>query len=214
MKVIDVARWFYKNNPQVNSNNKKGNIVVQKLCYYAQAMYLAVYNKPLFEEKILAWENGPVVREVYDNYRYNNPFLRLIPNLNSISHEEELILKVINSVYGYKTAEELIESTHSEMPWKQYESVAKDKNNNPEIDKKIMKEYYSGLKQIYETNKDNEFENERFITVNNCNYIYNIMNIENIKEYKKDLEEFSKMQEKPKSFNVIVDNTGELAIYE
>ena len=35
MKVIDVARWFYKNNPQAKSNNKDGNIVIQKLCYYA-----------------------------------------------------------------------------------------------------------------------------------------------------------------------------------
>ena len=71
MKVIDVARWFYKNNPQVKSNDKNGNIVIQKLCYYAQAMYLAVYEEPLFNEKILAWENGPVIEKVYKIYRYN-----------------------------------------------------------------------------------------------------------------------------------------------
>lgn len=67
MKAIDVARWFYKNNLQTKLNNKKGNIIIQKLCYYAQAMYLSVYGEPLFEEKILAWENGPVIQEVYEN---------------------------------------------------------------------------------------------------------------------------------------------------
>lgn len=212
MKVIDVARWFYKNNPQAKSNDKKGNIVIQKLCYYAQAMYLAVYKEPLFNEKILAWENGPVIEEVYKTYRYNNPLINLLSN--SISEKDEEILKVVNSVYGYKTPDELIDSTHSETPWKQYEKVAKDRDNNPEIEKETIKNYYEGLKQIYEINKDNEFENERLIIINNCNFVYNNTNIPNINIYKEKLQKFSETQEKQKSFNIIIDNTGELAIYE
>ena len=212
MKVIDVARWFYKNNPQAKSNNKRGNIVIQKLCYYAQAMYLAVYEEPLFNEKILAWENGPVIEEVYKTYRYNNPLINLLSN--SISEKDEEILKVVNSVYGYKTPDELIDSTHSETPWKQYEKVAKDRDNNPEIEKETIKNYYEGLKQIYEINKDNEFENERLIIINNCNFVYNNTNIPNINIYKEKLQKFSETQEKQKSFNIIIDNTGELAIYE
>ena len=212
MKVIDVARWFYKNNPQAKSNDKRGNIVIQKLCYYAQAMYLAVYKEPLFNEKILAWENGPVIEEVYKTYRYNNPLINLLSN--SISEKDEEILKVVNSVYGYKTPDELIDSTHSETPWKQYEKVAKDRDNNPEIEKETIKNYYEGLKQIYEINKDNEFENERLIIINNCNFVYNNTNIPNINIYKEKLQKFSETQEKQKSFNIIIDNTGELAIYE
>ncbi len=211
MKVIDVARWFCENNPQASANDSRGNVVVEKLCYYAQAMYLAVYNEPLFEEKILAWEKGPVVEEVYKTYKYNNSFIH--EKSNSISNKEEEILKVINSVYGYKTPEELIESTHAETPWKQYEEVAKDRNNNPEIDIETMKQYYSGLKEVYEMNKDNEFENERLITINNCNFIYNITNIQEIKKYKKQLQLFARRQQF-KSFNVMLDNSGELAIYE
>lgn len=213
MKVIDVARWFYKNNPQANSNNKEGNIVIQKLCYYAQAMYLAVYGEPLFEEKISAWENGPVIEDVYKTYRYNNFIINLLSN--SISNKEEEILKVINSVYGYKTPQELIETTHSEEPWKQYENVAKDRNNNPEIDKETIKEYYKDLKEIYEANKDNEFEFEKMITIKDCNYIYNSNNISDINKYKLELEKFTELQTESKSFNVVLDEeTGELAIYE
>lgn len=186
MKVIDVARWFYKNNPQVKSNDKNGNIVIQKLCYYAQAMYLAVYEVPLFNEKILAWENGPVIEKVYKIYRYNNPFINFFSS--SISEKEEKVLKVVNSVYGGKTADELIKMTHSELPWKQYENVAKDRNNNPEIDNETIKNYYKDLKQIYEMSKDNEFENERLITINNCNFMYDITNIPDKNKYYKQYD--------------------------
>lgn len=213
MEVIDVARWFYKNNLQPKLNNKKGNIVIQKLCYYAQAMYLSVYGEPLFEEKILAWENGPVIQEVYETYRYSNLFIRILKN--QIPSKIEEILKVVNSIYGYKTAEELIEITHTEEPWKQYENIAKDINNNPEIKKEVIKNYYKDLKEIYEANKDNDFEHEKLIIVNNCNFLYNTNNIPDIKKYKTKLEEFIISQKvQNKSFNVILDNTGELAIYE
>lgn len=33
--------------------------------YYAQAMHLAVFGKPLFYEELQAWDYGPVVPEVY-----------------------------------------------------------------------------------------------------------------------------------------------------
>jgi uncharacterized phage-associated protein len=38
------------------------NLKLQKLLYYAQGFYLAIYGKALFEEDIVAWEHGPVVR--------------------------------------------------------------------------------------------------------------------------------------------------------
>lgn len=212
MKVVDVARWFYKNNTQANSNSLDGNIVIQKLCYYAQAMYLSVYDKPLFEEKILAWENGPVIEEVYKTYKYHNPIIRL--RASNITPKEEKIFKVVNSVYGYKTPKELIENTHSEEPWKQYENVAKDRNNNPEIDKETIRNYYKDLKEIYELNKDNNFEDEKMISINSCNFLYNTNNIENISIYKKKLKEFSEKNKKNKSYNVVLDNTGELIIYD
>lgn len=212
MKVVDVAKWFYKNNIQVNTGGLEGNIVIQKLCYYAQAMYLAVYDKPLFEEKILAWENGPVIEEVYQLYKYHNKDLR--QEISDITAENEEILKVVNSIYGYKTPNELIESTHSEDPWKQYEDIAKDRNNNPEIDKEKIKDYYKDLKQIYELNKDNNFEDEKLVLINSCNFLYNTENIKDISMYIKKLKEFTRKNEKNKSYNVVLDNTGDLMIYD
>lgn len=213
MKAIEVAKWFYENNSQVKYNSKEGNLVVQKLCYYAQAMYLAVYGEALFEDKILAWKNGPVIKDVYKKYRYS--FFSLKNSKTEITNKTQEILKVINSVYGYKTADELVESTHSEDPWKQYKNVAGDKNNNPEITKKNLQDYYKNLKIIYEANKDNDFENEKLEVISNCNFLYNKSNIQDIKKYKESLKKFIKSQNiKNKSFNVVLQDNGELAIYD
>lgn len=213
MKAIEIANWFCRNNPQAKLNSKEGNIVVQKLCYYSQAMYLAVYGEALFEDEILAWENGPVIEDVYKKYRYS--FFNFGKYVNNFSEKVKVVLKVVNSVYGYKTARELIESTHSEQPWKQFENVAKDKNNNPEIKKEVLKEYYKDLKLVYELNQNNDFEKEKIEIVNNCNFIYNLDNISDIKKYKSKLKEFIKNQNvMDKSFNVVLQNNGELAIYD
>ena len=36
------------------------NLKLQKLLYYAQAWFLALQDKPLFDERIEAWAHGPV----------------------------------------------------------------------------------------------------------------------------------------------------------
>ena len=213
MKVTDVAKWFYKNNEQTKKNNKDGNVVMQKLCYYAQAMHIAVYGEPLFEERIEAWENGPVVGEVYKLYRWYNLMLNRETQID-IDEKDELILKVVNSVYGFKTAQELIESTHSEKPWKQYESVSKDRNNNPEIKKEDLREYYSSQLDIYEANKENDFENETMYKYLNCNFIYNKNNITDISPYVDRLKEIALQQVKAKSFNIYLEEGNELVIYD
>ena len=40
-----------------------------KLIYYAHGWYLAEHNQPLIENRFEAWENGPVVRVVYRQFR-------------------------------------------------------------------------------------------------------------------------------------------------
>ena len=41
------------------------NLKLQKLLYYAQAWYLALYNVALFEEDFQAWVHGPVLYSQY-----------------------------------------------------------------------------------------------------------------------------------------------------
>jgi uncharacterized phage-associated protein len=38
---------------------------VQKLLYYAQGHYLAMFGRPLFDDPVQAWSRGPVMKDVY-----------------------------------------------------------------------------------------------------------------------------------------------------
>ncbi len=63
-----VAKWFIN-----RTNREAGDVIthlkLQKLVYYAQAWYLANFNRPLFDEDMQAWTHGPVVPSLWKEYR-------------------------------------------------------------------------------------------------------------------------------------------------
>ena len=44
------------------------NLQLQKILYYIQVHFLQKENRALFSDDIEAWQLGPVVRDVYDQY--------------------------------------------------------------------------------------------------------------------------------------------------
>src|SRR6266498_32696 len=61
--AFDVAKYIL---------SKKGSMTamkLQKLLYYCQAWSLVWDEKPLFDNMIQAWANGPVVPSVYNYHR-------------------------------------------------------------------------------------------------------------------------------------------------
>jgi len=133
--VEDIAEWFLnKNRIQMNFEDSEyiTNLKLQKLLYYAQGYFLAKEDTSLFEEDILAWEHGPVVRKIYDKYKnngsngikYDNDFKA------EIDSETERILEEVYNDYGQYTAWKLRNMTHEEEPWKntlRNEVISKDK---------------------------------------------------------------------------------------
>lgn len=66
VSVLDVASYILEKQP------KKQPLTawkLQKLVYYSQAWSLVWDKQPLFKEKILAWANGPVIKELYDQHK-------------------------------------------------------------------------------------------------------------------------------------------------
>ena len=63
VNVLDVAAYILQSAGDMTA------MKLQKLVYYTQAWSLVWDDKPLFEEKIEAWANGPVIRELYDAHR-------------------------------------------------------------------------------------------------------------------------------------------------
>lgn len=109
-------------------------IKLQKLLYYVQAWHIAKFDKEiLFDTLPEAWANGPVYREVYNNYKttfFKNE--NIVTNLEEAQLSEKLQLKkneldlntkqleLIMSVldlYSKLSDERLVLMTHSETPW-------------------------------------------------------------------------------------------------
>ncbi len=63
-RIANYFLWFFQTHGDLLTNLK-----LQKLLYFAQGWYLALYDEKLFKEDIQAWIHGPVVPTIYHHYR-------------------------------------------------------------------------------------------------------------------------------------------------
>ena len=124
MQTADnVARWFLSRN-QVRFMDSDTeyitNLKLQKLLYYAQGMHLGYYDQKLFDDPVLAWNYGPVVKAVYEQYKCNNSegIRFFTPPVENFTTEEEDTLQFTNDAFGQFSAWKLVDMTHEEEPWK------------------------------------------------------------------------------------------------
>jgi uncharacterized phage-associated protein len=119
MTAHEIARYFVSIVDE-EAGDFISNLKLQKLLYYAQGGFLAVYDKPLFPEAIKAWEHGPVVPQVYHAYKKfgARPITVETVDLELYAPDIREVLDEVNSVYGQFTAGKLREMTHQEPPWR------------------------------------------------------------------------------------------------
>lgn len=123
------------------------NLKLQKLLYYAQAWFLALYDEPLFGEPIEAWVHGPVVPPIFREFKRHRwdaiPRPKSAPQLSERAHAH---LREVMDAYGDFTASQLARLTHSETPWMEARhGLAPDVPSNAIISWESMKSYYGGL---------------------------------------------------------------------
>lgn len=135
--ALNIAKYFIKlASPE--EEDFITNLKLQKLLYYAQGFHLALYAKPLFNEQIKAWQHGPVVTEIYSNYKkYRTNILPQPDDFEMEQYDSETreLLDEIYEVYGQYTAPTLMRFTHKEPPWTG--TVI-----NEEITHPLMKKYF------------------------------------------------------------------------
>lgn len=99
---------------------------LQKLIYFAHGWHLAIYDKPLINEPIQAWEYGPVISSIYHMFKKYGaqPITDSIRDVkdNTISHiENEEVLRFLDNflkIYGGLSAIELSNMSHlADSPW-------------------------------------------------------------------------------------------------
>ena len=120
---------------------------LQKLLYYAQAWHLVWDDEPLFPEKIEAWANGPVVRDLYRDHRGAFTVSSWPKgNVANLSTSERETIDAVLNFYGPKSGHWLSELTHQEDPWVDARAgMAPRERGDREITHAAMAEYYNSL---------------------------------------------------------------------
>lgn len=115
----EVAQYFLAQMDE-DAGDLISNLKLQKLVYYAQGFALALYGRPLFPERIEAWTDGPVVPELYHEYRGHGSDSIPYPgeaDLSVYDAQTRELLDEVYAVYGQFSAWKLRDMTHSEPPW-------------------------------------------------------------------------------------------------
>jgi uncharacterized phage-associated protein len=101
---------------------------------------------PLFDARIEAWANGPVVPVLYARHRGQFKVSRWNGDSSKLSDEQrDTVLKVLE-FYGSKSSQVLSDLTHIEAPWLQARSGLRlTERGSREITHSAMAEYYSSL---------------------------------------------------------------------
>jgi len=119
LTYLDVAKYFLS-LPDEDIGDSISNLKLQKLVYYAQGFSLALYNKPLFKERIEAWEHGPVIPALYNRYKLLGATPIPAPKNTDFSKFDEPTKALLNEVYeeyGQFSAWKLRDMSHEEEPW-------------------------------------------------------------------------------------------------
>ena len=113
LKALSVSYFFIKKGVSP--------LKLQKLLYYSQVWFFVKNDTYLFNDKIKAWIYGPVVYDVWANFKYMKRN-SIIPNNRSIDYNfNNTITNHLEGIwksYGHLSGSDLVDLTHQELPWK------------------------------------------------------------------------------------------------
>ena len=140
----DPNRVLFNNNVIVKNGRKsyEGNVRINNYLFLSQVVYLAKYGKKLISDNFVAYDNGPVIREIINEY----PIISSRNEIVSIPDDIKYFLDKIYDSLINASYEELIEITHEDPEWIR---LSKDTFNAPmmNLEKNIdeYKQRYKGL---------------------------------------------------------------------
>lgn len=150
--VLDVCKYV------INYSNKKNYGVsclkLQKLLYFIQGYFMIIKDTPCFNERIEAWDFGPVVPVAYQEYKKyastDIPFVDSdVDNTSGTSitkfdedcilDEDKTLIDTMIEIFAKHTATDLVAITQKQEPWKNGYS----KYQINEITTDSLKKYFS-----------------------------------------------------------------------
>lgn len=132
-------------------------LMLQKLLYFIQGIYSALYGDPIFTEDCRAWIHGPVYPEVYDlfrDFKYNPiddaRFALLEGTTDVLTDDEKKVIDLVVNTFGMYGGKVLERITHNEEPWKEARKGYGDSIPSSELlPKEHIMKYYMEVNQRY-----------------------------------------------------------------
>lgn len=155
----EVARYFVSKDDEqklfttnlVNLNGREcyeGNVRLNKYLYFAQTVYIAKFDKVLFLDDFLAFDNGPVIKEIMNSYASIRGSKNM--KINLPDEVKEFLDKIYKSLEN-ATCEELVQISHEDSAWKE---LSPNTYNAPVMDlmkyKEKFKKQYRGIIKVME----------------------------------------------------------------
>ncbi|WP_341717421.1 DUF4065 domain-containing protein [Micromonospora sp. FIMYZ51] len=118
---------------------------LEKLVYYCQGWHLAREGRPLFQEAIEAWRQGPVVPLLYRHHRRQ----RVVSEwphgeASRLTPPQVATVRYVTSSYGQFSAAELSVMTHNELPWRAARGALPEAASSTEqLDVDLMRRYFA-----------------------------------------------------------------------
>lgn len=130
-------------------NRKLTNLEVQKLVFFAHAIYSAANNAPLVSQPFYAWPYGPVEPLLYENLRkHGNGVVDIIDHNHGSVESGSEAAQAIESVYGAlknRSASDLVELSHVPgSPWEVAWRTVVYGMTFPMIPQKSIVSFYGG----------------------------------------------------------------------
>ncbi len=214
--VYDYAKFFVKNGADSIPDTYDGNMKLQKLLVLADLAHIAEYGEPLFEEEVLAFQNGCVVEKV--RLRYKNDYRGLKQDSDrfesDFTQEEYEILNMVMDIFGNASARELSEINHTFTFWKEAYRKGTDANGFHDKRKSVVDiEGQAGdiekMREILNAYRESSTEATASETINGVTFFYD--GFELTEERIEQLERFA-MEAEDEAYSVYLDG-GRLVIY-
>ncbi len=141
---ILTAEYILHKSEEIN------HLKVQKILYFLEGYHLAVFGKSLIEGQFQAWKYGPVVPEVYQQYKTNSILYNNIKKQElsdcfvcGLSGEQLWLVNYVIDVCNKFDADMLRDITHQQIPWVDArQGLNENENSNRIISKKQIQQWF------------------------------------------------------------------------
>ncbi|MCA0024316.1 MULTISPECIES: type II toxin-antitoxin system antitoxin SocA domain-containing protein [unclassified Mesorhizobium] len=134
------------------------NLEINKIIYFLHSTYLASFGEPLIEAKIEAWDYGPVIREIYSEFKsfgateiraratkLDLDSLKKVPVYEVMSKPDASFLYPIIDKYMRLGATKLVNMSHEKGgPWDLVYNASGRSNPGMEISDDLIQRYFLG----------------------------------------------------------------------